>query len=124
MSTQSELDYKSEFFKEGNSPHTGRNKWGHVYLPDMAEATGFKNADKMKYALLEAVDPESTTLDERNPKTYSKNLAEEEDYPYPKTYSGALQLKKMPWENAVSQQEFFTIGTLSTVFGLALKFIR
>ena len=124
MSKNSELDYKNNFFKDGNSPIKARNKWGHLYLPDMADATGFKNADKMKTALLEVVDTKATKLDERSPKHYSKNLTVEEDYPYPKTYAGALQTKKMPWDCTSRQLEFFSWGTASTVFALALRFAK
>ena len=42
--------------------------WTHVYLPDMAKASGFKNADKVKIAMIECVDTSVPTgLDERNP---------------------------------------------------------
>ena len=123
VSLNSELDYKTKFFKDGNSPKAVRNHWGHVFLPDMAENTGFKNKDQAKLALLECVDPNQTKLDERDPKHYAKNLTVEEDYPYAKTYAGALQLYKMPWQYKHSSFEYFTLGTASTLIALGLKFL-
>jgi len=43
--------------------------------------------------VLERLDYHSE-FDERNPRVTSKTLDSMEDYPYPKTYSGAIQLKK------------------------------
>jgi len=123
VSKNTELDYKQSFFKDGNSPKAVRNHWDHVYLPDMAEATGFKNADQVKVALLECVDTESTKLDERDPKHYKKNLTVEEDYPYPKTYAGALQLNKMPWHYKSSAYEYFTWGAASSLIAVGLRFL-
>lgn len=70
------------------------------------------------------MDPNSTKLDENDPKKYDENLTQYEDYSYPKTYSRALQLQKMPWTSTANQREYFTLSIVSTLFGLSLKFAK
>jgi len=105
LSLQSELDEKGSLFKEGNSPARDRNKWNHVFLPDMAKASGFKNVDSVKLALLERVNLK-TLNDERNPKHFEYSLAMMEDYPFEKTKAGALQLRHMPWDLQAHQNAY------------------
>lgn len=120
VSLNSELDEKNEFFKDGNAPNKRFNRWSHVYLPDMAKASGFKNADGVKLALLERVNHQ-TVLDERDPKHFQINLIGSEDYPFEKTRAGALQLRHMPWELKAKQGDYFVAGLLSTALAVALR---
>lgn len=122
VSLNSELDEKNEFFKKGNAVGSKFNVWSHVYLPDMAKASGLKNADTVKIALLERVN-HKTALDERDPKHFEVNLIGSEDYPFEKTRAGALQLRHMPWELRAQRDGFFTLGFLSTALAIALRTI-
>jgi len=122
LSVMPEQDYKSSFFKEGNMPERHTYRWGHVYLPDMAKYSGFKNFDSVKLGVLEAFDP-NTQLDERSPHKYSFSLGVTEDYPYPKTRGGALHLNKMPWELKNQAGCYTLTGLLTAGFGLAVKFL-
>ena len=120
ISQMSDYDEKSSFFKTGNAPDKYKYRWGHVYLPDMAKATGFKNEDVTKLAVLENVNL-NTPLDEKNPKTYDKTLNEDEEYPYKKTRAGALQMKKMPWDYEAERKNWINLGLISTGIGIAFK---
>lgn len=111
--------YKANFFKDGNHTHSNYH-WGHVYLPDMVKFAGLQNVDSAKVALLEAVDL-NTPLDERDVNLFKKSLAVEEEYPYPKTRSGALNLPKMPWHLRHERNDYFLFGGLATLFGAALR---
>lgn len=122
LSLNSELDEKNSFFKKGNSPGKGRNKWSHVYLPDMAKTSEFKNQGAVKLALLERVNPNSP-LDERNPKHYEMTLIGSEETPYPKTQAGALQLRKMPWDLAHERNTYATVGVVLTGLAAVIKFL-
>jgi len=122
VSLNSELDEKNDFFKEGNATNPRFNKWNHVYLPDMAEATGFKNANEAKVALIECVNPQSV-LDERLPKHFEMSLIGSEDYPFPKTRAGALQLRKMPWDLKGEQNFYLAAGFVFTGLAGALRFL-
>ena len=120
LSQMTEFDEKSSFFKRGNAPDKYKFRWGHVYLPDMAKATGFKNEDVTKLAVLENVNL-NTPLDEKNPKTYDNTLNEDEEYPYKKTRAGALQMKKMPWDYEAERKNWINLGLISTGIGIAFK---
>lgn len=122
VSLNSELDEKNEFFKEGNATGHRFSRWNHVYLPDMAEATGFKNANEAKWALIECAN-HNTVLDERLPKHYEVNLIGSEDYPFPKTRSGALQLRKMPWDLKGEQNFYLAAGFVFSGLAGALRFL-
>jgi cytochrome oxidase assembly protein ShyY1 len=122
VSVNSELDEKNEFFKKGNATGKRFNKWSHVYLPDMAEASGFKNASEAKVALIECVSNKSV-LDERLPKHYEMTLIGSEDYPYPKTRAGALQLRHMPWDLRSEQNFYLAAGFVFTGLAGALRFL-
>lgn len=50
----------------------------------------------MSVALIEEIDS-SGPIDERNPQRRAHDAEYAVKYPYKKTYSGALQLSKMPW---------------------------
>jgi surfeit locus 1 family protein len=121
LSLNSELDEKGSFFKKGNTPGKGRNRWSHVYLPDMAKTSEFKNQGAVKLALLEAVNPESA-LDERNTKHYEMTLIGSEETPYPKTRAGALQLRTMPWDLTHERNTYATVGFILTGLAAALKY--
>ena len=116
----SEIDEKGSFFKKGNAPGARFNKWTHVYLPDMAKASGLKNEDIVKLALLERVNHQ-TVLDERDPKHFQINLIGSEDYPFEKTRAGALQLRHMPWDLNKQSRDYFLLSLLSGGLGLALR---
>lgn len=116
-------DYKRKFFKDGNAPEPRAYKWGHVYLPDMVKASGLKNADSAKVALLEAVELD-TPLDERQPKLFEMTLGVDEDYPYPKTLSGALHITPMPWTLNRERNNLILFGSLTSAFGFALRFLH
>jgi cytochrome oxidase assembly protein ShyY1 len=122
LSELSELDYKHNTFKIGNSPIAGRNKWGHVYLPDMAKATGFVNQETTKLAVIEQVE-EGSPLDERNPRVWAYTLNQQEDYPHQKTHSGALQLHRMPWEYQADRNCWLTIGGISWTLAVFAKYL-
>jgi hypothetical protein len=51
----------------------------------------------MSVALIEKLEPIGP-IDERSPQRRSHDLEYAVKYPYAKTYSGALQLRKMPWD--------------------------
>jgi len=120
VSLNSEIDEKGSFFKKGNAPGARFNKWTHVYLPDMAKASGLKNEDIVKLALLERVNHQ-TVLDERDPKHFQINLIGSEDYPFEKTRAGALQLRHMPWDLNKQSRDYFLLSLLSGGLGLALR---
>lgn len=121
VSLNSELDEKNSFFKDGNNPGKGRNKWTHVYLPDMAKTSEFKNQSTVKLALLEAVNPNSV-LDERNPKHFEMTLIGSEESPFPKTRAGALQLRTMPWDLTHERNTYATVGFVLTGLAAVLKY--
>jgi len=122
VSLNSELDEKNSLFKKGNNYGDRRSTWGHLYLPDMAEHSGFKNPKTMSLALLEAVNHNSA-FDERHPKHFSVDLLGAEDHPYPKTRAGALQLKHMPWDLRGEQNSWLSVGVFLGGFAGALKFL-
>jgi len=85
----------------------------------MAKASQLTNPS-VKVAILETLDYNSP-LTERDPKTMAKTLGSEEDYPYPKTYSGVLQLKVMPHDYYRRGTYWLSFATFALVSGYLLK---
>jgi len=122
VSLNSELDEKNSLFKGGNSFGERRSTWSHLYLPDMAEHSGFKNTKTVQMALLEAINHDSI-LDERLPKHFSVDLIGGEDHPYKKTLAGALQLKHMPWDLRAEQNTWLSLGVVLGGVASVVKFL-
>eukprot|EP01016_Furgasonia_blochmanni_P031460 TRINITY_DN324_c0_g1_i1.p2 TRINITY_DN324_c0_g1~~TRINITY_DN324_c0_g1_i1.p2 ORF type:complete len:339 (-),score=97.06 TRINITY_DN324_c0_g1_i1:203-1219(-) len=112
----------SFLFNGGNSWDAGRNMWRHLYLPDAARTTRFKNQDKTKLALIEQC-AFGSPANEKEGCHYDNDMSYRNDYPYVKTVAGALQLKTMPWQHERNQQMYLTIGLISGGIGLAAKLL-
>ena len=84
----------------------------------MAHNSGFENADKAQLAVLEKVDL-NTPLDEREMEHYSHDASYTQDYPFPKTRAGALQLKKMPWDHQQDAKLYLNGAILFNILGVA-----
>lgn len=83
----------------------------------MATASGLKNKDKVRMAVIEKVNLE-TPNDERDPRHLDMPLSAMVDFPYQKTRSGALQGRHMPWNCRKTQQNYSIIGGISLLIAL------
>ncbi len=100
---------------DGNSAYgVGKLAFSHANLKDFAQASGFTNKDDAALAVIERIEPGSK-LDERDPMRYAHGADYQFTYPYPKTYSGALQLAKMPWDYSRDASLWGLLAVISLV---------
>lgn len=64
--------------------------------------------------MIERLEPGSS-LDERSGVHYAHGATYHNEYPYPKTLAGALQLAKMPWDYAHDAKFWSGIGFVALV---------
>ncbi|CAD8048601.1 unnamed protein product [Paramecium sonneborni] len=107
----------------GNVANLRNPSWSYADLQLMAQATGFKNADKIGKVVLERACFD-TPLDERNMRTYDLDADHHMDYPYLKSNSGILYHKNhMPWDWQRAKQQALgstvLFGALGAVLHLA-----
>lgn len=93
MITKNEDLERSIFFKKGNIEDEQRFSFNNLNLKELAKMTGFRNRKAVETAIIEAVDTKFTKLDEKDPHHYARAMGPEYDYPYKKTFAGAMQPK-------------------------------
>lgn len=116
-------DLERQGIFDGNVPDARFNKWTHVFLPDMAKASGFKNQKQVKAALIECIDQKLAPLDERNTRHYAREMTGSFDYPFAKTQSGALQLTSMPWDHRHNRNTYLGISIATGAIAVLTKFV-
>jgi hypothetical protein len=96
-------------FFAGNATALEKLGFTHANMKDFVEASGLKNVEQAKVAMIERLG-EGSPLDERNPVRYAHDAEYKFEYPYPKTLSGALQMEKMPWNHRSDSVFWSTVG--------------
>lgn len=86
----------------------------------MASASGLKNKDKVRIAVVEKVNL-NTPNDEKDPRHFDTSLSSHEAFPYQKTRAGALQGSHMPWECRKRQLNYSLLGGVSLLLALCGK---
>jgi hypothetical protein len=97
---------------KGNSTDETKRQFTNADCQDFAKAAGFINAREAGVAVIERLH-QVGILDERKHERRAVDACLTENYPYPKTEAGALQLPRMPWQYKNDAWNYF-YGSLGT----------
>jgi len=89
----------------------------------MASASGLKNKDKVRVAVIEKVNLD-TPNDPNDPRHFDIPLSAHTGFPYVKTRAGALQGPCMPNQIFEKQRNYFVLGTVSLLLALYGKKVK
>jgi hypothetical protein len=88
-------------------------------MKDFVDSSGFVNKKEASVALVERLH-EHGPIDERFPSRRTNDCMFSSEYPYFKTYAGALQLAKMPWDYKNDARNFMIGSVVSAILGASI----